>query len=207
ADAVADQVMRTPEQTFIQRKCTHCEEEEKISRKLSETITPFIQAKSESTSKVVPNPLSKSILSSKGRGPSMDRSTQTFMDNRFGVDFKEVKVHNDGDAAQMNRQLDAKAFTVGNDIYFNEGQYQPHSSEGKRLLAHELTHVVQQGRGDNIDSTIHRKPFGNNVIFDAKDVCPPQAEVQQSGVEEKAIAEDLYGNAAIQIDYLDQYNI
>src|SRR5690606_25178004 len=53
----------------------------------------------------------------------------------------------------------------------------------------------------------HRKPFGNNVIFDAKDVCPPQAEVQQSGVEEKAIAEDLYGNAAIQIDYLDQYNI
>ena len=133
-------------ENFIQRKCAHCEEEEeKINRKpLSASITPFIQTKTENNTSVVSDSLSHSIQSSKGGGSSLDSGTQTFMSERFGTDFGKVKVHTDGEAVQMNRDLNAKAFTVGHDVYFNEGQYQPGSSGGKHLLAHELTHVVQQ---------------------------------------------------------------
>ena len=145
--SISDPIMCLPVQNFIQRKCAHCEDEEKINRKTSEGITSFIQTKTERHIPVVSGPLFESIQSSKGNGPSMDHSTQSFMGDRFGVDFRNVKVHTDGEAIKMNRELHAKAFTVGNDIYFNRGQDQPQSNEGKKLLAHELTHVVQQNSG------------------------------------------------------------
>jgi len=69
------------------------------------------------------------------------------MENRFGTDFSEVKIHTGSQAIQMSRELNAQAFTVGNDIYFNEGKYNPSSDAGKHLLAHELTHTVQQNGG------------------------------------------------------------
>lgn len=131
---------------FIQRKCAECEEEEKVNRKpISASITPFIQTKTESNTPTVSDSLSQSIRHSQGSGGSMDSSTHTFMSDRFGTDFSDVKIHTDSPSVQMNRELSAKAFTVGKDVYFNEGQYQPGSSSGKNLLAHELTHVVQQG--------------------------------------------------------------
>lgn len=142
ADVMADTIMRMPEQNFIQRKCSHCEEEEKIQRK---PLASFIQRKGSSTGSTASDAVSNKINASKGNGSSMDGNTQTFMQSRFGADFCDVKIHTDGEAIQMNRELNAKAFTVGNDIYFNEGQYNPHSNEGKHLLAHELTHTVQQG--------------------------------------------------------------
>jgi len=139
---------------FIQRKCAHCEEEEKeqVQRK------SFIQTKSETTAPSVSESLSQSIESSKGSGSSMDDSTQSFMSDRFDSDFSNVKIHTGNDSAQMNQQLNAKAFTTGNDIYFNEGQYQPHSDSGKQLLAHELTHVVQQG--NRVQNSIQCKGRG-----------------------------------------------
>jgi hypothetical protein len=146
ADTVADKVMRMQEQNFVQRKCSHCEEEEKkqIHRKpLAAGILPMIQTKTESNS-IGGSSLSNKILASKGGGNNMDTHTQSFMSSRFGADFTNIKIHTDGDSVQMNRELNAKAFTVGSDIYFNEGQYQPHSNSGKHLLAHELTHTVQQ---------------------------------------------------------------
>ncbi|MBE9044999.1 DUF4157 domain-containing protein [Pleurocapsales cyanobacterium LEGE 10410] len=84
------------------------------------------------------------LSSNKGGGNSMPDSTRNFMESRFGNDFSSVKVHTDNQAVQMNRDLNAKAFTHGNDIYFNSGQYNPDSSSGKSLLAHELTHTIQQ---------------------------------------------------------------
>ena len=66
------------------------------------------------------------------------------MNKAFGVDFCYVRIHHDAAAATLCRELHADAFTHGQDIYFNEGMYNPHSDEGKKLLAHELTHVVQQ---------------------------------------------------------------
>jgi hypothetical protein len=67
------------------------------------------------------------------------------MESGFGADFSGVHVHTDNNAAQMNQQLGARAFTHGSDIYFNQGEYQPATSTGDHLLAHELTHTVQQG--------------------------------------------------------------
>ena len=84
------------------------------------------------------------LKSNKGGGTAMPDRTQSFMESRFGNDFSSVKIHTDNQAVQMNRDLNAKAFTHGNDIYFNSGQYKPESNSGKSLLAHELTHTIQQ---------------------------------------------------------------
>ena len=66
------------------------------------------------------------------------------MEGSFETDFSGVRVHTDQEAAQMNQDLSAQAFTHGSDVYFNEGKFNPESGGGKHLLAHELTHVVQQ---------------------------------------------------------------
>ena len=68
---------------------------------------------------------------------------------RFGHDFDHVRVHTDRTAAESARAVSARAYTVGGDITFGPGQYAPDASEGRRLIAHELTHVVQQSGGDD----------------------------------------------------------
>jgi len=159
ADAVADKVMRMPETNFIQRNCAHCEEEEKetIQRK---PLASFIQKKESSGGFAATDTISNQINSTKGNGSTMDAGTKNFMESRFETDLGGVKIHTGNEAIQMNRDLNAKAFTVGSDIYFNEGQYQPGSDHGKHLLAHELTHTVQQGPG--IPSRIQRQaPAGS----------------------------------------------
>ena len=88
--------------------------------------------------------LASRINLAKGSGDSMESGIQREMEHKIGADFSGVKIHTGSASVQMSRELGAKAFTVGNDIHFNRGQYDPHSSKGKRLLAHELTHVVQQ---------------------------------------------------------------
>jgi hypothetical protein len=80
-------------------------------------------------------------------GQPLDRGTQNQMGTRFGQDFGGVRVHTDSQAHQAARNLGAEAFTTGRDIYFSRGAYDPGSEGGRGLLAHELTHVVQQGRG------------------------------------------------------------
>ncbi|NJO00826.1 MAG: DUF4157 domain-containing protein, partial [Bacteroidia bacterium] len=74
----------------------------------------------------------------------MGADTQSFMSDRFGADFSRVRIHTGSQSVQMNQELGAKAFTVGNDVHFNQGEYNPGSTEGKELLAHEITHVIQQ---------------------------------------------------------------
>ncbi|MCW3090729.1 MAG: hypothetical protein JWP81_1798 [Ferruginibacter sp.] len=158
ADAMADKIMRMPETVpvnsfgdegkSIQRKCAHCEEEEdELQRKpLAGSITPFIQAKSNDGGTASEN-ITRQINETRGGGSPMDGSTQTFMATRFGTDFSDVKIHTGEYAVQMNREINAQAFTVGKDIYFNSGKYRPDSENGKHLLAHELTHTVQQRKG------------------------------------------------------------
>lgn len=74
----------------------------------------------------------------------LDKDTRGFMQERFGADFGDVRVHTGAQAAQSAKALNAKAFTAGNDVVFGENQYAPDTPEGQQLLAHELTHVVQQ---------------------------------------------------------------
>lgn len=89
--------------------------------------------------------LESNLNSSKGGGSFLSEPVKNEMESGFGADFNNVKIHNDSNAVQMNKELGSQAFASGNDIYFNEGKYNPNSKDGKHLLAHELTHTVQQG--------------------------------------------------------------
>ena len=93
------------------------------------------------------------LNSSKGSGAGLSENTKKEMESGFGTDFSNVKVHTDSDAVKMNKQLGSQAFANGNHVYFNEGKFNPNSQSGKHLLAHELTHTVQQG-----GTTVRKKP-------------------------------------------------
>jgi hypothetical protein len=88
-------------------------------------------------------PIVHEVLSSPGQ--SLDAGTRAFMEPHFGHDFSQVRVHTDARAAESARAVNALAYTVGRDVVFGTGQFMPETMTGKRLLAHELTHVVQQG--------------------------------------------------------------
>ena len=87
-------------------------------------------------------PIVGDVLQSSGE--HLDEQTQSFMESRFNHDFSQVHIHNDTQAAQSAEAVNAEAYTVGQDVVFGDGQYQPHTDSGKRLMAHELTHVAQQ---------------------------------------------------------------
>ena len=97
----------------------------------------------EGDGKVMPD-VERAIESSRGGGQSLDRGVQAQMGSALNADFSGVRVHTDAGADGLNQSLSAKAFTTGRDIYFRQGEYNPGSSGGRELLAHELTHVVQQ---------------------------------------------------------------
>ncbi|HET9847358.1 MAG TPA: DUF4157 domain-containing protein [Candidatus Dormibacteraeota bacterium] len=103
--------------------------------------------------------LVKDVVGSGGGSP-LDRDTRGFMESRLGADFSDVRVHTDGKATESARSVQAHAYTVGNDVVFQSDKYSPDSDSGKRMLAHELTHVVQQRSGP-VDGT--PAPGGINV--------------------------------------------
>lgn len=115
--------------------------------------------------------LESRISNSKSGGTPLPETTKSSMDNAFGTDFSAVKVHTDHEAVQMNKDLNAKAFTHGSDIYFNEGKFDPDSQDGQHLLAHELTHVVQQG-----GTTTAKQESSNG----AKEVSGTSPKIQRS---------------------------
>ena len=86
----------------------------------------------------------RAIEGSRGGGQSLDSGIQAQMGQALNADFSGVRVHTDAGADGLNQSLSAKAFTTGRDIYFRHGEYNPGNSSGRELLAHELTHVVQQ---------------------------------------------------------------
>lgn len=126
----------------IQAKCENCEEEEQVQR--SPNGVPQVQTDLESR-----------LNASKSGGSPLPDEVRSFMEPRFGADFSRVRVHTDTNAAQMNDALSARALTYGSDIYLNRGEYNTVSTEGKRLLAHELTHVIQQHTG-RVNTKIQR---------------------------------------------------
>jgi hypothetical protein len=89
---------------------------------------------------------------SSGGGSALDSDTRTDMESRFGQDFGDVRVHTDGAADASARSVNAHAYTVGSNIVFQRDRYDPSSDSGKHMLAHELTHVVQQRSGP-VDGT------------------------------------------------------
>lgn len=107
---------------------------------------PALQRQAASTAVPEVTPEVESYMrASRGGGQPLSEQVRAFAEPRLGQDFSQVRVHTDTAAAGMSRELGAQAFTHGSDIYFDEGKYDPESSSGKRLLAHELTHTMQQG--------------------------------------------------------------
>jgi hypothetical protein len=88
--------------------------------------------------------VSQKVSNKRGTGQPMSPKVNQEMSSKLGADFSGVKIHNDADAAQLSNDLGAKAFTYGKNVFFNHGMYDPGSSKGKHLLAHELTHTIQQ---------------------------------------------------------------
>jgi Domain of unknown function (DUF4157) len=103
--------------------------------------------------------LERRLESERAGGRPLPEDVRARMESRLGADFGEVRVHADGEATRMNRELEAEAFTAGRDIYFGEGKYEPESKAGEKLLAHELAHVVQQS--DAVQPRrVQRQPTG-----------------------------------------------
>jgi hypothetical protein len=142
AARVADQVMRAAAPTSLQRKCGSCEENE---GKLQRTVKGhgLMRAiEGGQTTSTAPPVVSEVVNSNTGR--PLDSSARAFFEPRFGCDLAQVRVHTDARAAESARAVNALACTVGQNVIFGAGQYAPETAAGRRLLAHELTHVIQQ---------------------------------------------------------------
>lgn len=145
ADRFAEQVMRQPKPQ-LQRTCTEGESGSKCQDEKPEDKDEQLQPKrvgsNASSNTPVPGSVN-AVLASPGQ--PLDSAARAFMEPRFGHDFSRVRVHTDAMAAQSARDVNALAYTVGQNLVFDRGQYEPGTEAGKRLLAHELTHVIQQG--------------------------------------------------------------
>jgi len=155
----------------IRRACIVCEEDELLrqleeekkeedliqNKSIAEQITPFIkrhveEEKEESLQTKAHSPhvtevtsiIESRIQSLKGGGQSLPEADRSFMERRFGVAFRGIRIHSDAESSKLNRSLQAHAFTVGQDIFFRQWAYNTGSHQGEELIAQELTHVVQQ---------------------------------------------------------------
>jgi hypothetical protein len=147
----------------IQAKCADCEKEDKVQKKDKKEEEKPVQKKEKNTaSEIQDNELEGKLNTSKGSGSGLDKSTKKEMESGFGADFSNVKIHTDARAVQMSQELGAQAFTTGNDVYFNDGKYNPDSKEGKHLLAHELTHTIQQTGAVQKSGTIQKSAIENH---------------------------------------------
>src|SRR5215510_12558702 len=157
ADRVADEVMRMPEPAAagdgtgarsgpprLQRLCAECEE--KVHRQMPDEEESLVQtAREDSGLEQAAADIAPYVGSLDGRGTRLAPAVRAFMEPRFGADFSAVRVHTGAEADRSAESVRARAYTVGPHIVFRAGQYDPDSPAGKHLLAHELTHVVQQG--------------------------------------------------------------
>lgn len=158
ADKAADQVMRMTEGSFqaagnppqIQRMCDDCEEEVQRASigpdPLAEEEDQVQAKRVEAVATPQTGGLLEGQLHSTGGGRPLSDTTRRFFEQRFGREFASVRVHDSGQDAALAANLSARAFTWRNHIFFGAGQFAPDSTRGRRLLAHELTHVLQQGQ-------------------------------------------------------------
>lgn len=163
--AESEELQRKTEEEKVQAKADdeeavqQKEEEEPVQAKAEEEEEETVQAKEGSQSEAVATAqevapeVSGSLQQTKGMGVPLPEPVQADLGQRLGVDLSGVKIHTDSKAVLMNRILHAQAFTHKNNIYFNEGKFQPETQQGKHLLAHEVTHTIQQGAVPVLDGS------------------------------------------------------
>ncbi|PZV12173.1 MAG: hypothetical protein DCF20_18080 [Pseudanabaena sp.] len=139
ASKVVQQINSPTQDQSVQREAM--EEDEELQMK------SLVQRRENLGGGEASTDLESSIQSARGSGQSLDSSLQTKMGQAMGADFSGVKVHTDSQSDQLNKSIQAKAFTTGQDVFFRQGAYEPSSRGGQELIAHELTHVLQQNGG------------------------------------------------------------
>lgn len=169
ADQIADKVMRMADNeaapaantlyspNTINRKCDTCKDEEETAQR--KTLPSGSGIPSQSPAHV------KGAINSDGR--PLDRKTRGYFEPRFGFDLSQILIHTGGTAAESTKAIDARAYTLGNNIIFGSGEYKPGSESGKHLLAHELSHVSQNNIGSG-------SGFINRMVA-ANSNCPANA--------------------------------
>ena len=200
ADLVADQVMHAPQEVpsgcipdpdAVQIQASSPQPTPLHINPLANTITPLVQRQAEPeeeeeeeliqtkasgpTPEVTPN-IASGIQSLHGGGRSLSQSERHFFEPRIGHDFSRIHIHIDNRASDLASKINARAFTVKNNIVFGAGQYQPHNNQGRRLMAHELTHVVQQSNSRN-----------GNVSLVQRDAAPSLGAAVSGGLSEEML--------------------
>jgi hypothetical protein len=158
ADAMADRVVSQPSKRPIAAHLASPELQQTIQR-----LESLLQrAESRTRTPSPPANFESRLQQSQGSGSPMDSHTRADMEGAFDADFSGVKVHTGQDSAAMNQSIGARAFTHGNNIFFNAGEYQPQTQSGRHLLAHELTHTLQQG------ASLQQKPAISSTSNDVQ---------------------------------------
>jgi hypothetical protein len=152
ADRVADQVMRMPAPTASESGVA-------VQRRVSDAPPELDRFAATADVPSVDDATERSIRSLSGRGRPLSPAVREFMEPRFNADFGDVRVHTDAEADGLAQSVEAQAFAIGKDLVFRAGHYDPDSAAGRRLLAHELAHVVQQtgGARDGVRRKRHPK--------------------------------------------------
>lgn len=178
ADAVAERVMRMPGAEAVvsaapasmQRQCVDCEGQDRLLQ--TKPVGGADAGGARAPASV------DAVLRSRGRG--LDAGTRSFFEPRFGRDFSAVQVHSDTAAQQSAREVNAQAYTVGRHIVFGADRYRPQTDAGRRLLSHELAHVVQQGAVTR--PTVQRQSGDplEEMSDEKKDAAPPDPATQKA---------------------------
>ncbi len=168
---------------------------ENIISEPNNKINNKIQTKSNSSSGTNVSGKLASEINNLSGGQNLSETDQNFFGSKLGTDFSNIKIHNDNNAHQMTNSLNAKAFTYGNHIVFNKGEYQPETNEGKKLMAHELVHTVQQG-----NKKIYRKDKKTEKYFVMMNLYKP-------GEYSRGIGLDIYTEKTLGTAYYTFYQL
>jgi hypothetical protein len=187
-ESMEDEELQMKPISSIQREESMEEDEELQMKSLA-------QRKSSLDGEEASPDLESSIQSARGSGQSLDSNLQAKMGQVMGADFSGVKVHTDSQSDQLNKSIQAKAFTTGQDVFFRQGAYEPNSPVGQELIAHELTHVVQQNGGAIQSSLMQSKKEDNQSVQYSNNLmiqCWPTGTTNhlQDRADERGITED-----------------
>lgn len=174
-------------------------------------VTSLIQPQGALTGGTAPDAVEAGINAARGGGTALDAGLQQSMGSAMGADFSRVKVHTDRRADRLNRSIQARAFTTGNDIFFRQGEYNPGNKGGQALIAHELTHTLQQG-ATPVNRMVQRAPDEEAPAMRAGLANGPKrgrregddgafeiSDAEQAGWDEQGIPlRDIYGNHLIE---------
>jgi hypothetical protein len=192
ADHVAEQVLRTPAKK-VQRACASCAAGGGRCPTCSAQDEKLVQRKAATASAGAGLAVSDDFLSPLRSGRPLDPGIRDFMEARFGHDFAGVRIHTDTAAAATAHSVNALAYTVGHDVVFGAGQYAPQTTHGKQVLAHELTHVIQQSSaprshdrgGARPVASIASRTFGHASRLISRLTCPDVHDIRKCPVGQK----------------------